>query len=41
MAKKKNLQQRFPNGQIFITLRSNKLSYFPGDKLEGCVLVQQ
>ena len=32
---------KFPNGQMFIHLKRNKLSYFPGDKIEGSVLVQQ
>ena len=31
--------ERFPNGQIFIHLKRNKLSYFPGDKIEGSVMV--
>jgi len=26
---------------MFISLKSNKLSYFPGDKVEGSILVQQ
>ena len=32
---------RFINGQIYIALRNNKLSYFPGDTLEGSILLQQ
>lgn len=34
-------QRRFPNGQIFIHLKRNKLSYFPGEKIEGSIMVQQ
>ena len=41
LKKKKVNNSRFPNGQIFITLKKNKLSYFPGETVEGSILVQQ
>ena len=34
-------KSRFPNGQLYIALRRNKLSYFPGETLEGSIMVQQ
>ena len=38
--KKKDATSRFPNGQIYIALAKNTLSYFPGDEIKGSVLVQ-
>ena len=38
---KKKKGQHFPNGQMFIALKKNKLSYFPGEKIYGSIFVQQ